>query len=124
MKMFYTYQLQRAQTPMTIKRKNIKSTGMTKVTFDIEKKDSVNFSSIELLTEENKWNPVALKKLKNGKFQLIKSYNPDNTPELQFIYKATKLDGSELFITESDADGCVDNGIGDGGRNAVLKLAS
>ena len=60
---------------------------------------------------------------KNGKFKVVENISTEGNDIFQFIYKATAEDGSEYTIFPSGADGDVDNGMMDGGKNAVLNLA-
>ena len=41
----------------------------------------------------------------------------------QFIYRVTAEDGHEFTLLPKEADNYVDNGITDGGKNAVLVIA-
>jgi|GEM_PF-983171 len=107
---------------MPIKKQYLKSKPQVKVTFEIEKQDAQDAQCIVLLSEHNNWIPVELQKFKNGKFKVVESISLEDHDSVQFIYKATAADGREFTLVPDDADNYVDNGITDGGKNAVLML--
>lgn len=108
---------------MPIKKQLLKSKPQVKVTFEVEKDEALDAKSIVLLSEHNNWTAIELKKFKNGKFKVVENISTEGNDIFQFIYKATAEDGSEYTIFPSGADGDVDNGMMDGGKNAVLNLA-
>jgi hypothetical protein len=108
---------------MPIKKQYLKSKPQVKVTFEIEKQDAKDAEHIVLLSEHNNWTPIEFKKFKNGKFKIAENIAMDERDGFQFIYKATAPDGSEFILLPEDADNYVDNGINDGGQNAVLMIA-
>lgn len=105
---------------MSIKTQYLKSKPQVKITFEIEREDAQDAQTIALLSEHNNWQPIELKKLKNGKFKVVENIATDDRDGFQFIYKATANDGNEFMLLPKDADNYVDNGITDGGKNAVL----
>ncbi len=107
---------------MPIKKQYLKSKPQVKVTFEIEKKDAQDAQSIVLLSEHNNWTPIELKKFKNGKFKVSENISMEDRDGFQFIYKATAEDGNEFTLLPEGADNYVDNGISDGGKNAVLVI--
>lgn len=107
---------------MPIKTQYLKSKPQVKVTFEINKDDARDAQSVVLLSEHNNWQPIELKKFKNGKFKVSANIATDNIDRFQFTYKAKAADGHEFMILPEAADEYVDNGITDGGRNAVLIL--
>ena len=108
---------------MPIKTQYLKSKPQVKVTFEIEKEDAQDAQTIALLSEHNNWEPIEFKKFKNGKFKVVENIATDNSNGFQFIYKATNEEGHEFMILPEVADDYVDNGITDGGQNAVLIFA-
>jgi hypothetical protein len=108
---------------MPTKIQHLKSKLHVKVTFEIEKKDAKDAQHIVLLSEHNNWIPLELKKFKNGKFKVVETISTDDRDSLQFIYKATAKDGHEFTLLPEGADDYVDNGMADGGKNAVLVIA-
>ena len=108
---------------MSIKKQYLKSKPQVKVTFEIEKQDAKDAQQIVLLSSHNDWTPIEFKKFKNGKFKVVENISTQERDDFQFIYKVTAEDGSEFTATPSDADNYVDNGMNDGGKNAVLILA-
>ena len=108
---------------MPIKKQYLKSKPQVKVTFEIEKIDAQDALSIVLLSEYNNWIPVEFKKFKNGKFKVAENISTDDRDSFQFIYKATAKDGNEFTLLPEGADNYVDNGMTDGGKNAVLVIA-
>lgn len=108
---------------MSIKMQYLKSKPQVKVTFEIEKQDAKDAQQIVLLSSHNNWEPVEFKKLKNGKFKLAENISTEDQDNFQFIYKATAEDSSEFTLLPDDANDYIDNGITDGGQNAVLKVA-
>lgn len=105
---------------MAIKKQYLKSKPEVKVTFEIEKQDAQDAQAIVLLSEHNNWAPIELQKFKNGKFKVVENISLEARDSLQFIYKATATDGHEFTLVPDDADNYVDNGITDGGKNALL----
>lgn len=108
---------------MPIKKQYLKSRPEVKVTFEIEKNDAHDAQRIVLLSEHNDWTPIELKKFKNGKFKIAENISLKDRDGFQFIYKATNEEGHEYTILPEGADNYVDNGITDGGKNAVLVIA-
>ncbi|WP_354625463.1 hypothetical protein [Psychromonas sp. MME2] len=108
---------------MTIKKQYLKSKPEVKVTFEIEKEDAQNAQSIVLLSEHNNWAPIEFKQLKSGKFKVTENVSTEDRNGFQFIYKATLADGGEFTLLPAAADNYVDNGMTDGGKNAVVVLA-
>ena len=109
---------------MPIKKQYLKSKPQVKVTFEIEEQDAKDAQQIVLLSSHNDWAPVEFKKFKNGKFKLAENISTQNSDDFQFIYKATAEDGSEFTLLPLDADNYVDNGMNDGGKNALLVIAN
>ena len=107
---------------MPIKKQYLKSKPEVKITFEIEKKDAQDAQSIVLLSEYNDWKPVSLQKFKNGKFKIAENISTKACDGFQFIYKATSENGSEFTLLPEGADNYIDNGMTDGGKNAVLLL--
>lgn len=108
---------------MPIIKQYLKSKPQVKVTFEIEKQDAKNAQQIVLLSEHNDWAPIEFKKFKNGKFKVTENISQQERDGFQFIYKVTAENGEEFTLLPNDADNYVDNGITDGGKNAVLVIA-
>ena len=108
---------------MPIKKQYLKSKPQVKVTFEIEKQDAKDAQHIVLLSSHNNWAPIEFKKFKNGKFKIAENISLQEHDNFQFIYKATAEDGSEFTLLPEDANSYIDNGISDGGKNAVLEIA-
>jgi hypothetical protein len=108
---------------MAIKKQYLKSKPLVKVTFEIEKEEALGAKSIVLLSEHNNWSAIELKKFKNGKFKVTENIPTAGTDSFQFIYIATADEGNEFSILPSDADALVDNGMNNGGKNALLQIA-
>ena len=108
---------------MTIKKQFLKSKPEVKVTFEIEKKDAENATSISLLSEHNQWQAVELKQLKSGKFKVAVNVSTEKLSSFQYIFEATNSDNQKVMLLPADADAYVDNGMTDGGQNAVLQIA-
>ncbi len=107
---------------MPIKKQYLKSKPQVKVTFEIEKQDAKDALHIVLLSSHNNWAPIEFKKFKNGKFKVVENISIKDHDNFQFIYKATAEDDSEFTIVPEDADSYIDNGMSDGGKNAVLDI--
>ncbi|MEI6896103.1 MAG: hypothetical protein V5786_01180 [Psychromonas sp.] len=108
---------------MTITKKQyLKSKPEVKITFEIEKKDAKNASNISLLSEHNDWQEIEFKKLKNGKFTVVFNVSTKKLNSFQYTFQATCEDQKQTILP-TDADTYVDNGMNDGGKNAVLKIA-
>ena len=107
---------------MSIKKQFLKSKPIVKVTFEITKEIANNATSISLLSEHNEWQLIELKKFKNGKFKLAENISTEQRKEFQFIYKVIAETGEESILLPDGADNYVDNGMNDGGKNAVLTL--
>ncbi|WP_413700171.1 hypothetical protein ACLKMH_23445 [Psychromonas sp. KJ10-10] len=108
---------------MTIKKQYLKSKPEVKVTFEIEKEDAQDATSIALLSEHNDWQAIELKQLKSGKFKVAVNMSTADAKSFQFIFQATKEDNQTVMILPADADAYVDNGMNDGGQNAILEIA-
>lgn len=106
----------------TTKKLYLKSKPEVKITFEIEKEDAQNANNITLLSEHNDWQEIEFKKLKNGKFTLVFNVETDKLKSFQYIFQATYNDTTKTILP-TDADQYVDNGMNDGGQNAVLKIA-
>lgn len=107
---------------MPIKKQYLKSKPIVKVTFEVSKEDARYAKSIKLLSAHNEWEAIELKKFKNGKFKVSADISTNDNPSYQFTYKATAEDGGEYIIQPDGADDYVDNGMTDGGKNAVLSI--
>ena len=108
---------------MTIKKQYLKSKPEVKVTFEIEKKDAGNATNISLLSEHNEWQALELKRLKSGKFKVVINVSTQESKSFQYIFQATNENKQKVMLLPVDADAYVDNGMTDGGKNAVLKIA-
>jgi hypothetical protein len=108
---------------MTIKKQYLKSKPEVKVTFEIEKEDSLNATSIALLSEHNEWQAIELKQLKSGKWKVAANIPTEKSKSFQYIFQVINEDKQQLMLLPTDADAYVDNGMNDGGKNAVLQLA-
>lgn len=108
---------------MTIKKQYLKSKPEVKVTFEIEKKDAENATSISLLCEHNQWQAIELKQLKSGKFKVVVNISTEASNSFQYIFEATNDDNQKFMLLPADAEGYADNGMTDGGKNAVLQIA-
>lgn len=108
---------------MNIKKQLLKNRPVVKVTFEIAKEIANNATRINLLSEHNNWQAIEFKKLKNGKFKIAENISTVERKNFQFIYQVTTESGIESMLLPTDADDYVDNGMNDGGKNAVLSLA-
>ena len=108
---------------MTIKKQRLKSKPEIKITFDIEKKDAQDAVSINLLSEHNQWEPIEFTVLKSGKFKLAINVSTAEATNFQYIFQATNSDNHQFMLLPEDADGHTDNGMGDGGQNAIMELS-
>lgn len=108
---------------MSIKKKSLKNKPIVKVTFEIEKELAENAASISLLSEHNNWQEIEFKKFKNGKFKISENVSTEDRQGFQFIYKVISENGKETTLLPEGLDGYVDNGMNDGGKNAVLLIA-
>jgi len=107
---------------MTIKKQYLKSKPEVKITFEIAKDDAPQANNIKLLSEHNDWQEIAFKKLKSGKFKLVFNVPTDKLESFQYTFQAT-TDDHQHALLPLGADDYVDNGMNDGGKNAVLKIA-
>jgi hypothetical protein len=105
---------------MPIKKQYLKSKPVVKVTFEVSKEDARYAKRILLLSEHNGWEAIELKKFKNGKFKAVADIPTTEQDNYQFIYKAIAEDGGEYAIKPDGADEYTDNGMTDGGKNAVI----
>jgi hypothetical protein len=105
---------------MSITKEYLKSKKLVKIGFEIDKKVTKNAKKIDFLSEYNQWKPLKMQKLKNGNFKLTTNFPTNNGSSYQFIYKATADTGDEYVIHSDGADEYVDNGMNDGGKNAVI----
>ena len=107
---------------MNIKKQFLKNKPIVKVTFEISKEVANDAVSINLLSEHNQWQPIEFKKFKNGKFKVAENISSEDRQGFQFIYQVTSETGTESILLPDDVDSYVDNGMNDGGKNAVLLL--
>lgn len=96
---------------------------MVKVTFEVSKEIANDATSINLLSEHNQWQPIEFKKFKNGKFKVAENISSEDRQGFQFIYQVTSETGIQSTLLPDDVDSYVDNGMNDGGKNAVLLLS-
>jgi len=108
---------------MTIKKQYLKSKPEVKITFEIEKKDAQNATNIILLSEHNQWQAIELKQLKSGKFKVAVNVSTEQLASFQYTFQATDKSNQKIMLLPTDADAYVDNGMTDGGQNAVLQIA-
>lgn len=107
---------------MSIKKQLLKNKPMVKVTFEVTKEVADNAASITLLSEHNDWQAIEFKKFKNGKFKVTENISTEERQGFQFIYKVISETGHESTLLPEGADNYVDNGMNDGGKNAVLVI--
>lgn len=108
---------------MSIKKQSLKNKPIVKVTFEISKEEAADASSIRLLSEHNNWQEVEFTKFKNGKFKASENISTEDRQGFQFIYKKIDENGDISMMLPDDADNYIDNGMNDGGKNAVLVIA-
>lgn len=108
---------------MTIKKQYLKSKPEVKITFEVEPKDAQDAKSITLLSEHNDWQPIIFTQLKSGKFKATFNVSTENIESFQYTFQAVKEDKQQVMLLPMGADDYVDNGMTDGGKNAVLKIA-
>ncbi|MEL0659755.1 hypothetical protein V6255_11460 [Psychromonas arctica] len=108
---------------MSIKKQFLKNKPMVKVTFEVSKEIANDATSINLLSEHNQWKPIEFKKFKNGKFKVAENISSEDRQGFQFIYQVTSETGIQSTLLPDDVDSYVDNGMNDGGKNAVLLLS-
>ena len=108
---------------MSIKKQFLKNKPMVKVTFEVSKEIANDATSINLLSEHNQWQPIEFKKFKNGKFKVAENISSEDRQGFQFIYQVTSETGIQSTLLPDDVDSFVDNGMNDGGKNAVLLLS-
>ncbi|MCP4321146.1 MAG: hypothetical protein GY951_16280 [Psychromonas sp.] len=108
---------------MSIKKKYLKSKPEVKITFEIEKKDAQNATNITLLSEHNQWQAIELKQLKSGNFKAAVNVSTKKLENFQYIFQVIDDNNQTVMLLPKDADAYVDNGMTDGGQNAVLQLA-
>ena len=104
---------------MIIKKQYLKSKPEVKITFEIAAQSAQDADNIVLLSEHNDWQAIEFKKLKNGKFKLAFNVSTERQDSFQYTFQAD----NQVAITPIGADSYVDNGMNDGGQNAVLKIA-
>ena len=104
---------------MKIKKQYLKTKPEVKITFEITQQTAKNASNITLLSEHNNWQPIALKKLKNGIFKVAINVSTDQLDSFQYTFQAD----NQQTILPTGADSYIDNGMNDGGQNAILKIA-
>lgn len=104
---------------MIIKKQYLKSKPEVKITIEIAPQTAPNADNITLLSEHNDWQAIEFKKLKSGKFKLAFNVSTEQRDSFQYIFQA---DNQEVILPVG-ADSYVDNGMNDGGQNAVLKIA-
>lgn len=103
---------------MSLKKQYLKSKPVCKVTFLLDKEESLGAGKVDLLGEFNNWNtaePVIMKKLKNGSFKVVIDLPAEK--EFQFKYL---LDG-ENWVNDANADKYVNSGLG-AEENSVVSL--
>lgn len=107
---------------MTIKKQYLKSKPEVKITFEIEKENAQDAATVALLSEHNNWQALEFKKLKSGKFKLAFNVSTENLNSFQYIFEATTNDNQKIMLLPINADNYVDNGMTDGGKNALLEI--
>ncbi len=103
---------------MSIKKQFLKSKPECKVTFKFDKIDGVEPEVVKVIGDFNNWDTEVepMKPLKSGAFsQTINLLSGSN---IQFRY----LVNNSLWLNDEQADGFVDNGLGNAEKNSVIEL--
>lgn len=104
---------------MSIKKQFLKSRRECKVTFRLDNNDALqDVQTISVVGDFNNWDPndMSMKRLKNGSY--IKVCYLEQGKSIQFRY----LINNETWMTDDQADGYADTGMGDQQKNAVIIL--
>ena len=96
-----------------IKKQNIKSRKVCKVTFELPA--DLEGDAVELLAEFNDWQPVPFEKGKKGDWKLVQEVEPGR--EYQFRYRIQHRDHTH-YLNDPEADRTVPND--QGSENAVI----
>ena len=107
---------------MSLKKKYLKSKPEVKVTFEVNKEAAEDAAQAFLLAEFNDWQPVELKKLKNGCFKAELSVPTDQQESFEFKYRFVDESGNERFDNDWEADAYRPNALGS--DNSVLLVQS
>lgn len=104
---------------MSIKKQFLKSRPECKVTFKLDSAEAIQSAEkVSIVGDFNNWDPndISMNKLKNGSF--TKVCYLEQGKSVQFRY----LIDNEIWVTDSEADGYSDTGMGDQQKNAVIDL--
>lgn len=101
---------------MSIKKQFLKSRPECKVTFKLGPIDDAK--SVSIVGSFNNWDPAEtqMNRLKNGTFSQTCYLETGKPVEFRYLINNT------TWITDEEADGFVDTGLGDHQQNAVIKL--
>lgn len=87
-----------------IKKQNVKSRNVCKVTFELGAETAAD--EIYLISEANGWQPVAFEQQKGGKWKLTQEFEPGR--DYQFRYMVVR-GGERSFENDEQADRSVPN---------------
>ncbi|WP_316672437.1 isoamylase early set domain-containing protein [uncultured Tolumonas sp.] len=105
---------------MAVTKKFLKTKPEVQVTFEVKVDTTESASQVYVVGEFADWEPVELKKLKNGAFKTTINLPTNQQDSYQYRYRFVLADGSEKFDNEVQADGYCSNPFG--GENSIISV--
>ena len=105
---------------MAVTKKFLKTKPEVQVTFEVKVDTTESASQVYVMGDFADWEPVELKKLKNGAFKTTINLPTNQQDSYQYRYRFVLADGSEKFDNEVQADGYCSNPFG--GENSIISV--
>lgn len=105
---------------MAVTKKFLKTKPEVQVTFEVKVDTTESASQVYVVGDFAGWEPVELKKLKNGAFKTTINLPTNQQDSYQYRYRFVLPDGSEKFDNEVQADGYCSNPFG--GENSIISV--
>ena len=105
---------------MAVTKKFLKTKPEVQVTFEVKVDTTESASQVYVVGDFADWEPVELKKLKNGAFKTTINLPTNQQDSYQYRYRFVLADGSEKFDNEVQADGYCSNPFG--GENSIISV--
>ncbi len=105
---------------MPVTKKFLKTKPEVQVTFEVTKEAANEAEQVYLLGEFAGWEPVELKKLKNGIFKTTLNLPTNEKESYQYRFRLVHPDGSESFDNDWDAESYCSNPFG--GENSIVSV--
>ncbi|BBT68076.1 isoamylase early set domain-containing protein [Aeromonas caviae] len=106
---------------MPINKQFLKSRPEVKVNFAVEKEAAGDAEQVLLLGEFSQWQPIELKRMKNGEFKATLNLPTDGPSHFEYCYQLVQPDGETLYDNDWEADDYVPGPFGR--DNSVVRVS-